>query len=164
MSNDIEFPVLIEISTISGQVKYEYKNGVLHVDRFLSTPMSYPCNYGFIPDTLGGDGDPVDVLLHASHPILPGTMVKARAVGALWTEDESGEDLKILALPTKKIDPAFANVDNYTQLPEIFLKQIEHFFAHYKDLEKNKWVKVKNWIGPEEAFGVISESFKKKIN
>jgi inorganic pyrophosphatase len=164
MSNDIEFPVLIEISTISGQVKYEYKNGVLHVDRFLSTPMLYPCNYGFIPDTLGGDGDPVDVLLHASHPILPGSMVKARAVGALWTEDESGEDLKILALPNKKIDPAFANIDSYTQLPEIFLKQIEHFFSHYKDLEKNKWVKVKNWIGPEEAFGVISESFKKKIN
>lgn len=162
MSSEKEFSVLIEISTISGQVKYEYKDGVLNVDRFLSTPMSYPCNYGFIPGTLGGDGDPVDVLLHASHPVLPGSMIKARAVGALWTEDESGEDLKILALPNKKIDPAFVGVDSYMQLPEIFLKQIEHFFAHYKDLEKNKWVKVKNWIGPEEAFGVISGSFKKK--
>ena len=160
MSYNNEFPVLIEISTISGQVKYEYKNGKLHVDRFLSTPMLYPCNYGFIPETLGGDGDPVDVLLHASHPILPGAMIKARAIGALLTEDESGEDVKILALPNQKIDPLLSNISHFNQLPEIFLKQIEHFFTHYKDLEKNKWVKVKNWIGPEEAFGVISGSFK----
>jgi inorganic pyrophosphatase len=160
MSHSNEFPVLIEISTISGQVKYEYKDGKLHVDRFLSTPMLYPCNYGFIPETLGGDGDPVDVLLHASHPILPGAMIKARGIGALLTEDESGEDVKILALPNQKIDPLLSNISHFNQLPEIFLKQIEHFFTHYKDLEKNKWVKVKNWIGPEEAFGVISRSFK----
>jgi inorganic pyrophosphatase len=155
-----EFPVLIEISTTSGQVKYEYKDGKLHVDRFLSTPMIYPCNYGFIPNTIGGDGDPVDVLLHASHPILPGAMIKARAIGALVTEDESGEDLKVLALPNHKIDSLLSNISHYDQLPELLLRQIEHFFMHYKDLEKNKWVKVKNWIGPEEDFGVISESFK----
>jgi inorganic pyrophosphatase len=155
-----EFQVIIEISTTSGQVKYEYKDGLLHVDRFLSTPMLYPCNYGFIPNTLGGDGDPVDVLLHASHPIVPGASIKARAIGALITEDESGDDIKILALPTAKIDPLLGQIQHYKDLPEIFIKQIDHFFAHYKDLEKNKWVKVKNWIGPEEAFGVISSSYK----
>ncbi len=155
-----EFQVIIEISTTSGQVKYEYKDGVLHVDRFLSTPMLYPCNYGFIPNTLGGDGDPVDVLLHASHPIVPGASIKARAIGALITEDESGDDIKILAVPTAKIDPLLGPIHHYNDLPEIFIKQIDHFFAHYKDLEKNKWVKVKNWIGPEEAFGVISSSYK----
>lgn len=155
-----EFQVIIEISTTSGQVKYEYKDGLLHVDRFLSTPMLYPCNYGFIPNTLGGDGDPIDILLHSSHPIVPGASIKARAIGALITEDESGDDIKILALPTAKIDPMLSNISSYRDLPEIFLRQIEHFFTHYKDLEKNKWVKVKNWIGPEEAFGVISESYK----
>lgn len=155
-----EFQVIVEISTTSGQVKYEYKDGLLHVDRFLSTPMLYPCNYGFIPNTLGGDGDPVDVLLHASHPIVPGAIIKARAIGALITEDESGDDIKILALPTAKIDPLLEKIHHYQDLPEIFIKQIDHFFAHYKDLEKNKWVKVKNWIGPEEAFGVISSSYK----
>jgi len=155
-----EFQVIIEISTTSGQVKYEYKDGLLHVDRFLSTPMLYPCNYGFIPNTLGGDGDPIDILLHSSHPIVPGASIKARAIGALITEDESGDDIKILALPTAKIDPMLSNISSYSDLPEIFLRQIEHFFTHYKDLEKNKWVKVKNWIGPEEAFGVISESYK----
>jgi inorganic pyrophosphatase len=155
-----EFQVIIEISTTSGQVKYEYKDGLLHVDRFLSTPMLYPCNYGFIPNTLGGDGDPIDILLHSSHPIVPGASIKARAIGALITEDESGDDIKILALPTAKIDPMLSNISIYRDLPEIFLRQIEHFFTHYKDLEKNKWVKVKNWIGPEEAFGVISESYK----
>ena len=155
-----EFQVIIEISTTSGQVKYEYKDGLLHVDRFLSTPMLYPCNYGFIPNTLGGDGDPIDILLHSSHPIVPGASIKSRAIGALITEDESGDDIKILALPTAKIDPMLSNISSYRDLPEIFLRQIEHFFTHYKDLEKNKWVKVKNWIGPEEAFGVISESYK----
>ena len=155
-----EFQVIIEISTISGQVKYEYKDGLLNVDRFLSTSMIYPCNYGFIPDTIGGDGDPVDVLLYASHPIVPGATIKARAIGALITQDESGDDIKILALPTEKIDPLLEKIQHYKDLPEIFIKQIDHFFAHYKDLEKNKWVKVKNWIGPEEAFGVISSSYK----
>jgi inorganic pyrophosphatase len=155
-----EFQVIIEISTTSGQVKYEYKDGILNVDRFLSTPMVYPCNYGFIPNTLGGDGDPIDILLHSSHPIVPGAAINARAIGALITEDESGDDIKILAIPTAKIDPMLSNVNSYSDLPEIFIRQIEHFFTHYKDLEKNKWVKVKNWIGPEEAFGVISESYK----
>ncbi len=155
-----EFQTIIEISTTSGQVKYEHKDGLLHVDRFLSTAMIYPCNYGFIPNTMGGDGDPIDVLLHASHPIVPGASIKARAIGGLITEDESGDDLKILAVPTAKIDLLLAKIQHYQDLPEIFIKQIEHFFAHYKDLEKNKWVKVKNWIGPEEAFGVISESYK----
>lgn len=160
MSKKNEFQVIIEISTTSGQVKYEYKDGLLHVDRFLSTTMLYPCNYGFIPNTLGGDGDPVDVLLHSSHPIVPGASIKARAIGALITEDESGDDLKILAVPTEKIDQFLGKIQHYQDLPEIFIKQIEHFFSHYKDLEKNKWVKVKNWIGPEEAFGVISSSYK----
>jgi len=154
------FQAIIEISPTSGQVKYEYKDGLLHVDRFLTTPMFYPCNYGFIPNTLGGDGDPIDVLLHATHPIIPGAAIQVRTIGALITEDESGEDLKILAIPTAKIDPMLEKIQHYQDLPEIFIKQIEHFFTHYKDLEKNKWVKVKNWIGPEEAFGVISMSYK----
>ncbi len=158
MSN--EFQVVVEISPTSGQVKYEFKEGLLHVDRFLSTPMSYPCNYGFIPNTLGGDNDPIDVLLHASHPILPGAAIKARAIGALITEDESGDDIKILAVPVAKVDPMLAQIKTYDDLPQLFIKQIEHFFAHYKDLENNKWVKVKNWIGPDEAFGVISGSYK----
>jgi inorganic pyrophosphatase len=158
MSNT--FQVIVEIGLSSGQVKYEYKDGLLHVDRFLSTPMYYPCNYGFIPDTLGGDGDPIDVLLHSTHSIIPGAAIQVRAIGALITEDESGEDLKILAVPTAKIDPILENIKHYQDLPEIFIKQIEHFFSHYKDLEKNKWVKVKNWIGPEEAFSVISMSYK----
>ena len=158
------FQVIIEISPITGQVKYEYKNGILQVDRFLSTPMFYPCNYGFIPDSLGGDGDPLDILLKSSHPLLPGCQIEARAIGALVTEDEAGEDLKILALPLAKVDPALAAFHNYQDLPEIFLKQIEHFFTHYKDLEKGKWVKVKNWIGPEEVFGVISKSLLKNKN
>lgn len=155
-----EFQVLVEISPSSGQVKYEFKDGALHVDRFLSTPMLYPCNYGFIPNTLGGDNDPLDVLLHASHAILPGAIVKARAIGALITEDESGEDTKILAVPVDKVDPLLSHVKSHNDLPNLFMKQIEHFFAHYKDLERNKWVKVKNWIGPDEAFGVISSSYK----
>jgi inorganic pyrophosphatase len=91
---------------------------------------------------------------------VPGAAINARAIGALITEDESGDDIKILAIPTAKIDPMLSNVNSYSDLPEIFIRQIEHFFTHYKDLEKNKWVKVKNWIGPEEAFGVISESYK----
>ena len=152
------FNVIIEISHASGQVKYEYdkNSGLLFVDRFLPTSMSYPCNYGFIPGTMGGDKDPIDVLLHSSHPIAPGAVVEARAIGALMTEDEGGEDVKILAVPGKKIDMLLSHVEHYEQLPEILLRQIEHFFNHYKDLEKNKWVKVKNWIGPTEAFSVIS--------
>ncbi len=152
------FNTLIEISQTSGQVKYEYDKatGLLFVDRFLSTSMSYPCNYGFIPGTMGGDGDPIDVLLYSSHSIVPGAVIEARAVGALMTEDESGEDVKIIAVPGKKIDMMLSHISHYEQLSSVFLSQVEHFFNHYKDLEKNKWVKVKNWIGPEEAFSIIS--------
>jgi inorganic pyrophosphatase len=157
------FQVIIEISPITGQVKYEYKNGLLQVDRFLSTPIFYPCNYGFIPNSLGGDGDPLDVLLKSSYPLLPGCQIEARPIGALVTEDEAGEDLKILALPLPKVDPALAQINHYQELPELFLQQIEYFFAHYKDLEKGKWVKVKNWIGPEEVFSVISDGLLKNL-
>ncbi len=152
------FNVLIEISQTSGQIKYEYDEttGLLFVDRFLPTSMSYPCNYGFIPNTMGGDGDPIDVLLYSSHAVMPGTMIEARAIGALMTEDEKGDDVKIIAVPGTKVDMMLAHISHYEQLPSVLLLQIEHFFHHYKDLEKNKWVKVKNWIGPEEAFSVIS--------
>jgi inorganic pyrophosphatase len=159
-----KFNSVIEISSISGQVKYEQENGILHVDRFLVAPMFYPCNYGFISNTLGGDEDPLDVLVYSSHPILPCAVIKCRAVGALITEDEKGEDVKILALPDEKVDSALAHIKDINDVPQILIKQIEHFFTHYKDLEPNKWVKVKNWIGREEAFEVISKGYEKYNN
>ena len=151
MSNDMEFPVLIEISTISGQVKYEYKNGVLHVDRFLSTPMSYPCNYGFIPDTLGGDGDPVDVLVITPVPLIPGVVVTCRPIGILKMEDEAGMDGKVLAVPTDKILSIYTQWQKPEDMNPMRLKTIAHFFEHYKDLEQGKWVKILGWEGPQAA-------------
>lgn len=149
--------VIIEISTAFGDTKYEFdkETQMLTLDRMIHTSMTYPCNYGFIPKTLGGDGDPIDVLVYTTSDILPGVMISVKPIGVLISEDNSGEDPKILAVPDEKVDPYFANINSYTDLPIILLEKIEHFFKHYKDLEKNKWVKVKGWESRQKALDII---------
>ena len=139
--------VVIEIPMNSAPIKYEIdkESGALFVDRFLHTAMFYPCNYGFVPHTLSGDGDPVDVLVLARLPVAAGSVLRSRPIGVLYMEDESGTDEKILAVPHTKLHPFYADVTNYTEIHSSELEQIEHFFSHYKDLEKNKWVKVLGW-------------------
>ncbi len=161
-SSSNEFYTLVEISMNSHPVKYEFDKevGCMVVDRFMPTSMVYPCNYGFMPNTLSGDGDPLDVLVYTSLPIVAGSLIKVRPIGVLETEDESGFDEKVLAVPTIKIDPSFDKVKEYTDLPEIFIKKIEHFFTRYKELEKNKWVKVKGWHGAEKSFAIVEQAIK----
>ncbi|MGM0560410.1 MAG: inorganic diphosphatase [Pseudomonadota bacterium] len=155
--------VLIEVPIGSSPVKYELDkdSGALFVDRFLHTAMHYPCNYGFIPHTLSDDGDPIDVMIVSRRPILPGAVVSARPIGVLIMEDEKGEDEKILAVPSDRLHPYYSGIRTYTELPEILLDQITHFFEHYKDLEKEKWVKVKRWGDDAEARKMIEESMKR---
>jgi inorganic pyrophosphatase len=133
--------VLIEISAGGLPVKYEMdkESGALFVDRFLHTSMFYPGNYGFIPHTLSEDGDPIDVLVISSVPVIAGGVVRCRPVGALVMQDQAGADEKIIAVPVDALNPFHHNIGNYTDLPAILLKQIEHFFQHYKDLEPSKW-------------------------
>lgn len=152
-----EINVIIEIPMNSEGVKYEFnkKAGVIEVDRFMNVAMRYPCNYGYIPGTLGADGDPLDVLLIAQAPLLPGCLIKARVIGALEMEDESGMDEKIIALPTVKLDPLYSNICDINDLPEIQKKKIKHFFEHYKDLEEGKWVKVTGWLNSNQAKDLI---------
>lgn len=151
--------VIIENTAGADPVKYEIDkdSGALMVDRFVHTSMVYPANYGFIPNTLGGDGDPVDVLVYAQYPIVPGAVIQARPVGVLVMEDDGGQDEKILAVPVDKTHPMFADVKSHEDLPQILLDTIEHFFTHYKDLEKGKWVKMKGWEGVERARELILE-------
>ncbi len=151
--------VIIENTAGGTPVKYELDkdSGALFVDRFVHTPMFYPANYGFIPNTLGGDGDPVDVLVYAQHAIMPGAVIAARPVGVLVMEDDGGMDEKILAVPVDKTHPMFADIKEYSDLPKILLDEIEHFFTHYKDLEKGKWVKMQGWEGSEKAKALIVE-------
>jgi inorganic pyrophosphatase len=129
--------------------------GTLVVDRFLYTAMRYPGNYGFIPHTLSGDGDPCDVLIANTRAIVAGAIMSVRPVGVLLMEDNAGQDEKIIAVPSRHITARYARIESYTDLPEITLKQIEHFFAHYKDLEPGKWVKIVRWAGAEEAHRMI---------
>src|SRR5271163_894228 len=145
--------VIIEIPQGGYPVKYELdkESGALYVDRFLHTSMIYPANYGFIPHTLSGDGDPVDCMVVGPTPVVPGVVVRSRPIGALLMEDESGMDEKILAVPVDKLHPFYNKVQSYKDLPEILCEQIAHFFQHYKDLEKGKWVTIVKWVGPEEA-------------
>lgn len=161
-----EVNVVIEIPINSG-VKYELdkETGVLFVDRILYTSMVYPFNYGFIPGTLEEDGDPVDILVVSYDPLLPGSVIKARPVGVLETEDEKGRDAKIVAVPSEKIDPRFQGIRDVSDLPEAVRQRIEHFFQHYKELEKGKWVRVVGWRGRSEALERIKqavERFSKK--
>lgn len=158
-----EFNVIIENSMGGVPVKYELdkESGVMVVDRFLHTCMFYPGNYGFIPHTLSGDGDPVDVLVVGRTPVMPGCMMSVRPVGVLLMEDEAGMDEKIIAVPTNKLHPFHADVESYTDLREITRDQIEHFFSHYKDLEKGKWVKTNRWGDTAEAKKMVLEGFER---
>ncbi|MBP2229710.1 inorganic diphosphatase [Azospirillum agricola] len=151
--------VVIEIPVGGDPVKYEVdkESGAMFVDRFLHTAMFYPCNYGFIPHTLSGDGDPVDVCVVGRTPVIPGAVLRSRPIGVLYMEDEGGEDEKLLAVPVDKLHPFYSDVKNYTDLPSILTEQIAHFFEHYKDLEKGKWVKVLRWGDAEEAAKKIEE-------
>ncbi|QHI94993.1 inorganic diphosphatase [Aristophania vespae] len=155
--NDVN--VVIEIPQGS-QVKYEVdkESGAIFVDRFLFTPMAYPTAYGFIPNTLAADGDPVDALVLAPAAVVPGCVIRARPIGVLKMEDESGRDEKIICVPHDKIHPQFHDVNNIEDLPEITRKAIAHFFERYKDLEPNKWVKVSGWDSKEEAGKIIIEA------
>ena len=147
------FNVIIEISMNGDPVKYEVdkESGAVFVDRFLSTAMHYPTNYGYVPQTLSGDGDPVDVLVMTPYPLPPGVVVPCRAIGILKMEDEAGIDGKVLAVPTAKILPIYEQYQKPEDLHPTVLKQISHFFEHYKDLEPGKWVKVLGWEGVEAA-------------
>ena len=149
--NDIN--VIIEIPMNAEPIKYEVdkETGAMFVDRFMSTAMHYPCNYGYIPHTLSGDGDPVDVLVLSPFPLITGGVLRCRPVGMLKMEDEAGEDTKLLAVPIDKLTSLYRTVNSPRDLPELTLAQIAHFFQHYKDLEPGKWVKVEGWVGPQEA-------------
>ena len=147
------FNVIIEISANAAPVKYEVDkdSGAVFVDRFMGTAMHYPCNYGYVPQTLAADGDPVDVLVVTPFPLPPGVVVTCRPLGILKMEDEAGGDSKLVAVPTEKLCPMYAKIQKLDDLPELLIKQIQHFFEHYKDLEPGKWVKVTGWAGIDEA-------------
>jgi len=163
VSSGKDFPnevnVVVEVPAGS-PVKYEFdkESGFVMVDRFMYTAMAYPFNYGFVPHTHADDGDPVDVLVLSSHPVQSGSVIAARPIGVLEMEDEAGIDHKVLAVPTKKIDPFFATIEDIADLNETLLAQIKHFFEHYKELEPNKWVKVKEFHGRERALEDIKSS------
>ena len=150
--------VIIEVAIGGEPIKYELDKeaGTLVVDRFLYTPMRYPGNYGFVPHTLSDDGDPVDVLVANSRELVPGCVIKCRPIGVLIMEDEAGQDEKIIALPVHKLTRRYDKVKTYSDLPQITLDQIEHFFTHYKDLEPDKWVKIVRWGDADEAKALIS--------
>ncbi len=157
------FNVVIEISMNGDPIKYELDKatGALFVDRFMSTAMHYPCNYGYIPHTLSDDGDPVDVLVITPFALQPGVVVRCRPVGVLKMTDEAGGDEKLLAVPIDKVCSIYRSVQTPRDLPEITLNQIAHFFQHYKDLELGKWVKLEGWLGPEEAKKAIIDGVAK---
>ncbi|MBL6621777.1 MAG: inorganic diphosphatase [Rickettsiales bacterium] len=158
-----EVNVIIEISSGSNPVKYEFDkdSGALLVDRFLTTAMFYPANYGFIPHTLSDDGDPADVLVITNTPIIPGSVIAVRPVGVLLMEDESGVDEKIIAVPKDKLHPFTRDVKDISDISQALLDQISHFFERYKDLEKGKWAKVKGFESKEKAIAIIEASIAK---
>ncbi|WP_375618078.1 MULTISPECIES: inorganic diphosphatase [unclassified Bartonella] len=152
--------VIVEVSLGDQPIKYEMdkKSGALFVDRFLHTSMVYPGNYGFVPHTLSDDGDPIDVLICNTRPLMPGCVINVRPIGALMMEDDGGKDEKIIAIPTTKLTKRYINIHDYTDLPEITLKQIEHFFKHYKDLEPGKWAKIEGWRDKNFAHELIKQA------
>lgn len=158
LPNDIN--VVIEIPANYAPIKYEIDKDVdaLVVDRFMGTAMFYPANYGYIPQTLSEDGDPLDVLVVTPYPVVPGAVIRCRAVGKLKMEDESGVDAKLIAVPHDKLTPIYRDVKEYSDLPPLLLQQIEHFFTHYKDLEPGKWVKITGWEGADAARAEILSS------
>jgi len=157
--------VIIEVPLGGQPIKYELDKaaGTLVVDRFLYTPMSYPGNYGFVPHTLSEDGDPIDVLICNTRPLVPGCVINARPIGVLVMEDNAGQDEKILAVPSHKLTKRYDNVHSHSDLPSITLQQIEHFFEHYKDLEPGKWVKLGDWRGPDDARALITAAIDRSV-
>lgn len=155
--------VIIEIPAHASPVKYEVDkdSGALLVDRFMSAPMFYPANYGFVPHTLSDDGDPVDVLVVTPVPLVHGCVIPARPVGMLKMSDEAGEDAKIVAVPAGKLSSEYTDITSYKQLPPLLIQQIQHFFEHYKELEPNKWVKVDGWADADEAKEEILSSIRR---
>lgn len=151
--------VIIEVPLGGEPIKYEMDkaSGAMFVDRYLYTSMRYPCNYGFIPHTLSDDGDPTDVLVVGQRALMPGSVVRARPIGVLMMEDEAGTDEKIVAVPHEKLTPYYTTIHSYTDLPQVLQDRIPHFFNHYKDLEKDKWVKVLGWESAEKAGELIVE-------
>lgn len=155
--------VIIEVPVGGQPIKYEMdkESGALFVDRFLYTPMVYPGNYGFMPHTLSDDGDPIDVVVCNTRPLLPGCVIAVRPIGVLVMEDNKGQDEKVIAVPSADMTLRYEKVREHTDLPEISLKQIEHFFQHYKDLEPGKWVKIGEWGGSEHARRLIVEAIER---
>ena len=164
-----DFNVVIEIPMNADPIKYEVdeESGALFVDRFMATSMHYPCNYGYIPHTIAGDGDPVDVLVVSPFPLPPGVVVRCRPIGMLAMTDESGGDAKVLAVPVDEVLPICTHWQKPSDMNDLRLQQIQHFFEHYKDLEPGKWVKVDGWYGPDEARAEIMsgvENYKKSAS
>ncbi|HLM54164.1 MAG TPA: inorganic diphosphatase [Pseudoxanthomonas sp.] len=155
-----EINVIIEIPKDSEPVKYEVDkdSGAIFVDRILSTPMRYPCNYGYVPHTLCGDGDPADVLVVLPLSLIPGSVIRCRPVGVLRMSDEAGSDEKILAVPATKVFNGYSHIEDIGQVSPHWLERIGHFFEHYKDLEKGKWVKLEGWGDATEAREILAES------
>ena len=152
--------VIIEVALGGQPIKYELDKdaGTLVVDRFLYTPMAYPGNYGFVPHTLSEDGDPIDVLVCNTRELVPGCVINVRPIGVLIMEDNAGQDEKIIAVPSTHVSRRYERTTEYSDLPEISLQQIEHFFEHYKDLEPGKWVKIGGWHGASDARRMILEA------
>ncbi len=152
--------VVIEVPIGGEPIKYEMDkaSGAMFVDRILYTAMRYPGNYGFVPHTLSGDGDPIDVLIANQRPLIPGSVINCRPVGVLYMKDEAGEDEKIIAVPSEKVSAMFNHINNFRDLPEIQRRQISHFFEHYKDLEDGKWVEIVRWGDDAEAREMILEA------
>ena len=155
--------VIIEVPVGGQPIKYELDKeaGTLVVDRFLYTPMHYPGNYGFVPHTLSEDGDPIDVLVCNTRQLVPGCVINVRPIGVLVMEDNAGRDEKIIAVPSPHLSRRYENVREHSDLPEITLQQIEHFFEHYKDLEPGKWVKIGDWRGATDARKMIVEAIER---
>jgi inorganic pyrophosphatase len=155
--------VIVEVPVGGEPIKYEMDKeaGTLFVDRFLYTPMHYPGNYGFVPHTLSGDGDPIDVLICNTRKLVPGCVINVRPIGVLLMEDNAGIDEKVIAVPSPKLTKRYEKVMNYTDLPQITLDQVAHFFHHYKDLEPGKWVKIGDWQDADRAKQMIVEAIER---
>jgi inorganic pyrophosphatase len=148
-----DFNVIIEIPMNADPIKYEVdkESGAIFVDRFMGTAMHYPCNYGYVPHTIAGDGDPVDVLVITPFPLFPGVVVRCRPIGVLKMTDDGGVDAKVLAVPVDKVLSIYSHWKNPSDINELQLRQIQHFFEHYKDLEEGKWVQIEGWFGVDDA-------------
>ena len=154
--------MIVEIP-FNSSVKYEFDKdlNLMRCDRLLSTSMLYPGNYGYIPNTLSGDGDPLDILLVCDYPIYPGTVVNIKVIGVLLTTDEKGDDEKLIAVPSKSVDGNYEDINSLDKLGDLMKKRIYHFFEHYKDIEKNKWVKIRGFENAEEAKNIYVNSLKR---